>query len=104
MLPFIDALHKLNELVKRSPAIWVEIGGLGFVYLLNLVKHKVFSILVEMLRVQVHAIINICDPDNVSERMNVFFEIVRQLFVDEVVLGVKDELVEVWEGDVAKLL
>ena len=57
-----------------------------------------------MLRVQVHAIVRICDPDNVSKRIEVFFKVVRQLFVDEVVLGVLDELVKVREGDVAELL
>ena len=66
----------------------MEIGGLGFVNLLHLVQHEVFSILVEMLWVQVHAIIHICDPDDVSKRLEVFFENVRQLFVDEVVFHV----------------
>lgn len=82
----------------------MEVGGLGFVNLLDLVKHEVFSVLVEMLWVQVHAIIHICDPDDVSKRLEVLFEDVRQLFVDEVVLHVNDALVKVRERDVTQLL
>jgi len=69
-----------------------------------LVEHEVFPTLVEVLRIQVHAIINVCDPHHVFKSINVFFKKVGHLFVDEVVLGVLDELVKVRERDIAKLL